>query len=382
MWGLLFTLISLVYTVQAVRVAYTLVRTWRQFWDDNFTPEEQRLAQQVGFFLIIPFGVLLHEFGHAVATWMVGGQVAKLRWFLFWGYVVPVGHFTPAQDWWIALSGNLVSVLFGFALLALGYWGRGWRRVLRYVLLDTGYFQTMYALVGYPLLSFIGFVGDWVIIYDFKRTPTLSALTGIVHLVVLLAVWAWWRSPRVRYLRYTLVTGKGNDVQALQQRIASQPDDVQAYVELAETFLAHGEDSLAEQTVQEAVRRGLTHPLLDLVLGRTALARGNVVRAIEAFHQALEGGLPAEREAEAWATLGTLLVHEGKHREALEAFSHVSGPLANSPNVLYYRALARRAVGDTLGAVEDLRRVQALILDPGNSLVQKAGMLLDELEKS
>ncbi len=381
MWALLFTLLSLVYTLQAIRVAFRLAHTWHDFWDDRFTPEEQQLAQQVGFFLIIPFGVLLHEFGHAVATWMVGGQVAKLRWFLFWGYVEPVGTFTPAQQWWIALSGNLVSVLFGFALLAPGYRGRGWRRVIRYLLLETGYFQTMYALVGYPLLSFIGFVGDWVVIYDFKHTPVLSALTALVHLAVLLAVWAWWNSPRMKELRFLLAHGDGEEWQQLRRAVREHPLDVDAYLAMADYYAQRGDLSLAEGLLHKAIDRVGKQARVALRLGRYALAQGNTPLSLQWLSEAVNSGeLPPSEAGEAHALLGIALVQEGRSQEALDMFAHVPPQLLQNPTVLYWRGVARRNVGDTQEALADL---QALVRQaPDNSLARQAQAIVQELRSS
>src|SRR5688572_25246786 len=69
--------------------------------------------------LLIPIGVLLHELGHALATWQVGGQVREFQWRVFWGYIVPEGSFSPTEDWWISLSGNLVSVALGLLAIPL-----------------------------------------------------------------------------------------------------------------------------------------------------------------------------------------------------------------------------------------------------------------------
>src|SRR5438445_814193 len=52
-----------------------LVRRWSSFWSQPLDANSRQLAVQVAFFLIIPVGVLLHETGHAVATWSVGGHV-------------------------------------------------------------------------------------------------------------------------------------------------------------------------------------------------------------------------------------------------------------------------------------------------------------------
>src|SRR5438445_811720 len=103
--------------VAGVATLYMLVRRWSQFWREPLDANSRQLAVQVAFFLIVPVGVLLHEAGHAVATWSVGGHVVQFSWRVYWGFVVPEGRFTAADVWWIALSGNLVSIFFGLAML-------------------------------------------------------------------------------------------------------------------------------------------------------------------------------------------------------------------------------------------------------------------------
>lgn len=189
---LVFDLISVLYGIRALGVLITLLRHWSAFWDPVFTLEDARLAQEVGFFVLIPVGVFLHEVAHWVAARQAGALYTEFHYRLFWGYVAYVGPISPTEAWWIALSGNVVSVLFGIALVLIGYYGQGLGLPARYTLFYGGRVQTVYALVGYPLLSFAGFEGDWQTIYDFSRTPVLSAVTLVLHLGVLVASWIWW----------------------------------------------------------------------------------------------------------------------------------------------------------------------------------------------
>lgn len=137
--------------------------------------------------------MLAHELGHALATWQVGGQVVAFQWRVFWGYVVPAGDFTPLEYWWIALSGNLVSVALG--LLPLGFLGRI-RRPFLYTLWRTfAPLQLFYALVYYPAVTLAGFDGDWATIYDFSLAP-YPQLVLVAHLALLGGLWWLWRRGR------------------------------------------------------------------------------------------------------------------------------------------------------------------------------------------
>jgi len=131
----LFDLLSLFYAFLGVRAISTAIRNWRAFTDDQLTAFDRRLASELAFFVLVPIGVLFHELGHAAATYQVGGSINWLgggfHYALFFGYVIPLGRFTALQDWWIALSGNLVSIAYGFLpLIFLRFAPRVWQKYL------------------------------------------------------------------------------------------------------------------------------------------------------------------------------------------------------------------------------------------------------------
>ena len=108
--------------IAGVLAVYTVVdlrRHWATFWDDDVTGEDKPRAYRVVFFLFIPVGVLLHEFGHAVAVWGMGGRVVQFNWSLLSGYVVPDRTFGPLGTWWLYFSGNLVSILLALVGLVV-----------------------------------------------------------------------------------------------------------------------------------------------------------------------------------------------------------------------------------------------------------------------
>jgi hypothetical protein len=177
--------LSLIYGIGALTVLLRLSRGWRSFRDDRITPEDRRLAWAVAFFLLLPIGVLLHELAHALATWQTGGRVLDFQWRVYWGYVVSAGRFTPLQRWWIALSGNLVSVLVG--LLAIAFAGRVRNVVAVEVLRAFAQLQLFHVLVFYPVFSFATQQGDWQRIYDFSVPPAYGVL--LIHVALLTALW-------------------------------------------------------------------------------------------------------------------------------------------------------------------------------------------------
>ncbi|MEM7761321.1 MAG: hypothetical protein AAF298_24810, partial [Cyanobacteria bacterium P01_A01_bin.40] len=94
-------LISFFPVIISVATLGQLAQNWSKFWDDKVTLADQQLAQQIAIFVLVPLGVLLHEIGHSLATWQVGGTVETFRWYFFSGYIIPSGDFNLAEYWWI-----------------------------------------------------------------------------------------------------------------------------------------------------------------------------------------------------------------------------------------------------------------------------------------
>ncbi len=186
----------------------TIVRSlqnWRSIWDNFVSPQDRLLIQRIGIFIFIPIGVFFHELGHALATWQVGGQVLEFQWRVFWGYVIASGDFTAVESWWIALSGNIVSIVLGLlGLLIIPFFKK---RAFKELFYNFAIAQLVYSLVFYPIFSFTGFQGDWVRIYDFSVQP-YAQITLAIHLVL---VFSLWQSSKNGWLmRYLKVRSSGS----------------------------------------------------------------------------------------------------------------------------------------------------------------------------
>lgn len=178
-------LISVFYVIISLRVARDMYRNRDSLMDDYVSSFDRRLVTQAAFFFLIPIGVLLHELGHAAATWQFGGTVEEFEWRVFWGYVLPQGEFTPVQRWWISLSGNVVSVVFG--LVPIPFLRIIRKPIVNELLRSFIKIELIYSLICYPLFSFIA-VGDWVKIYNFDISP-YAQITLVVHITLLIVLW-------------------------------------------------------------------------------------------------------------------------------------------------------------------------------------------------
>jgi len=219
----LFDLLSLFYALLGIRTLWTLKQNWRAFTDNELTAVDRRLATEIAFFVFIPIGVFFHELGHAAATYQVGGTIdwfgGGFHYALFYGYVIPEGQFTVLEDWWIALSGNLISVIYGFVPLAfLGSTNQAW---IKYTLLAFARIQLGWSLIGYPLLTLAGFHGDWLTIYGTDWLLTIPL--GIVHASLIIALFLLDRSPRVKRWEVSLYGGARGQIQQLDATIAARP---------------------------------------------------------------------------------------------------------------------------------------------------------------
>lgn len=174
-------LITIFYLLVGIKIVRDMVRNKESLLDDRVTENDRRLVTLAAFFFLVPFGVLLHELGHAAATWQLGGTVKEFQWRIFWGYVVPQGNFTETGFWWIALSGNVVSVALG--LIPILFVEHISKPIIRELIKSFIKIQLVYSLIAYPLFSLIS-VGDWVYIYDFSIRPW-AQITLAVHILLI-----------------------------------------------------------------------------------------------------------------------------------------------------------------------------------------------------
>lgn len=200
--GILLGLIS-------IRTLYTLIRNWRETFDQDFTPSDRARLSEAAFFILLPLSVIFHELGHAVTVIGFGAHVTGYGWYFFYGFVDYSGFLTNAQVFWIALSGNIVSVMLGVIAIAIPvFWPR--RPPVNYLLFIFGVISIANSLIFYPALDLVAqFGGDWSQIYSGK-TPMLSDATAVVHAGILIAAFVIWRSDWGRSL-YARRTGLSPD---------------------------------------------------------------------------------------------------------------------------------------------------------------------------
>ncbi len=182
-----FSSLTIIYMFAGAFTLYQVVKSWRGFRAGALTAHNRQLSGGVAFFLLVPIGVLLHEFGHMLAAWSTHSQVLGLHYFFYWGYVeyIPSSN-SPLLDWYVALAGNFVSYVLGIACLAVAATWSSLRPALRFTIMQLGVLELIQTLIFYPLISIAdpNFHGDWDSIYSFQA-PIASWATLVVHIVSL-----------------------------------------------------------------------------------------------------------------------------------------------------------------------------------------------------
>lgn len=247
----LFNIFALFYAFRSLQIARIVWLDWGTIRGPSFTSPLKRLADQASFFLAVPVAVFFHEGAHALATWLFGGRVEEFGYRVFWGYVLPSGDFTLAQDWFISLAGTLGSLVFG--LLVWLVLRRNPSPTLRFFALRAFRYQIFFSLIYYPVFTLLGFYGDWRTIYNFKLTPVLSSITAAVHAGLLVIFFqldrqGWFEMPVYES------AAQQEELQALKSQTVANPQDTQAQLKLIEAYRQSGSARMAMQQAQAFVK--------------------------------------------------------------------------------------------------------------------------------
>jgi hypothetical protein len=246
----LFSLFGIFFCIQSL---LQLSKRWSRIGKDPVTAEDQSLAQRLAIFVGIPIGVLLHELGHSLATWQLGGTVETFQWRFMWGYIIPAGDFSPAGMWWISFSGNLVSIVLG--LLPILWITHIRERFWSEVVYNFICVQLVYALIYYPVVSLLSQQGDWVNIYNFYAlTQPYGALTLIAHIALLLSLRQLYYSRSVMRWRLARQDQTLEDWKHLEAQVATEPNNLQPRLNLLYFLLSNQELNQAKQVNRQIQR--------------------------------------------------------------------------------------------------------------------------------
>ncbi|HWV34318.1 MAG TPA: site-2 protease family protein [Thermomicrobiales bacterium] len=195
-----FIFISLFYAAIGVRLIYQLVQGWHDTWDLNFTQHDRLIVDQAAFFVLIPISVVLHELGHAVTIWAMGGEVLDFGFYGFAGFVsYDPTDFTKVQQMIVAAAGSIVNLLLILIALALVFLRRPpMRAAYNELAIQFIFISGLNAFIAYPILDVLsGLNGDWRQMYD-GGVPWLTSIIVIVQLAVIGAGYWLHTNPRMK----------------------------------------------------------------------------------------------------------------------------------------------------------------------------------------
>ena len=187
-----FGLLSFFYLFLGVRFLFQFIPRRKQIFDNTFTQYDRGMLGQAAFFVLLPVSVALHELGHAIAIWAMGGQVLDFGFYFFSGYVSydPRG-FSDVQRTLIAFAGTFVNLVLIVAALAVVFLKRPpLRAPWNELLLQFVFISGINALIFYPAIDLaLGISGDWSQMYR-SGVPWLTAIIVITQ-VAFVAI-GWW----------------------------------------------------------------------------------------------------------------------------------------------------------------------------------------------
>lgn len=345
-----FDLISFFAVLIAAQTLWQLSQSWANFWDDRVTWQDREIAQRLAIFILIPIGVLLHEIGHSLATWQVGGTVTTFQWRFYWGFIIPSGNFTPAESWWISFSGNLVSIILGLLPIAFIPYMR--KRIVGEVLYFFACAELVYALVGYPILSFGLQGGDWVRIYDFSVQPYAS-ITLVCHVILLWGLWQLYHSQTAIHWRLAVNSHTLDTWEKLKADIVQAPNDLPLNMELAYLLLQNNEVHEAKKIAQQVYRIAPEDERVRVFRLAIDYNQRAYRKAIQSGRQLLNTELSAENQQRIYRILSFSLHKIGNLKEAL-AYADLG--LADDPDnysLRCHRGVIYQALGQHQSAKAD-----------------------------
>jgi hypothetical protein len=371
--GTAFNLLSLLYAGVAMVTIWRLVVSRHRLFQEPLRPDMARLLSATAFYLLTPVAVALHELGHAVAVYALGGRIVDVHFMLYWGYVVPSQSFGPYGDFAVALAGNLVTL--GIGLGAAWVQLRRPRRAAVNLLLGRlAEIQLSMVLVFYPLMCALGFGGDFLIIYRPEIWPASAPLLA-AHLGFL--GWLLWQRRGDLYSRFRLhASPLWDEIRQDQRQLARNPRDAAAALRAAWAYLQADLPDQALPLARLSVEVNPGHVAAKAVLGQI-LAKTSDPAADDMLTESLaQDGLDPLLAAHSRVALARHLAEKGEAaraaREAEAALDALPGESEavevlgravrdGAPSEGALAALDRAATRGNLAARSEFEELQRLL---------------------
>jgi hypothetical protein len=372
-WGTAFNWISLFYAGVAALTSIRLLRRGKAVFGEPLQSADSRLLSAAAFYLLTPIAVALHELGHVVLVYALGGRIVGVHFLLYWGYVVPDRSFGPYGDFAVALAGNVVTLGLGLAAAWLEL-RRPSRAAVNLICARLAEIQLSMVLVFYPLMCLIGFGGDFLLIYRIETWPVSAPLLA-AHLGFL--GWLFWARRGGLFAEFRLhASPLWDEIRRSRRDLQANPSDSRAALRGAWAFL---QAKLPEDALPLALlaTRQDGSATARAILGQ-ALAEIGDPTADEVLTRALdEQGLDPVLAAQGRLVLAAYLVEKGDFSRAaslaqttLDAFPAGSDAVeilgravrSGAPAENALAALDRAAARGNIAARQELEELQRSLL--------------------
>jgi Tfp pilus assembly protein PilF len=225
--------------------------------------------------------------------------------------------------------------------------------------------QLGWSLVGYPLITFAGFEGDWKTIYFINLDWGIPVFISQAALV--LALWLIDRSAFVKRWEVSLYAGAREQLQLLDGAIKAQPAAADPIISRGNFFAANAHPDLAVADYRAALRLDPQNPRALYNIGQLKLIQRNFPQAEKNFRAALarQVGDP-EIAGRVHYGLAMSLFHMGKAKEAIQEFDAAIARVPDVPEFYFWRGTVRRSMRDDANARVDFARAEGLarVSDP------------------
>jgi tetratricopeptide (TPR) repeat protein len=223
--------------------------------------------------------------------------------------------------------------------------------------------QINIALIGYPVLTLIGFNGDWNRIYDFSATPILSSMVAVLHVAILAAYWwgnrkGWGEMPAFSTPQIQA------QFHQLQKQITLDPHNKQIQTEHLIQLINGGATRTAITQVGQMAADNPRDP--DVLYMQAILQRQTshqpTRQTADTMQKALDLGLSSPvRRSQALKFIADYQIAVEKYDDALrnydQAIANINGisptpPLL--PHLYYERATLQRRRQNSQAALQDV----------------------------
>ena len=331
-----------------------LKANWRQIFDNDLTVSDRNSLQKINLFFIMPLVVLMHEIGHAIATIWVGGEVEELHFGIWFGYVIPSGNFTPLDSLIITLAGNVVQILIGIAFLLAALFVSSPPVVA--LLVYAGLYAVGGTIIIYALMSWAGWYGDWMMIYQSPLKDLVFSI-GVVHFLLASALLylIYGAGPRLWFTGKTRPKWK-KDFENARLKVKEDPSAI-SYLSLAWSYFFVGLYNLSFKCLKKVEE--LDPNLTDRFYLEGCIYRnkGKLDLAIDHFERIVESqNADSLKKGRALMAVGhclsdTLPPLDGSNQAVssvgnlVETFDQASGYMPETADPIFYKASILNKVG-------------------------------------